>query len=82
MEGCGKPPLLQLVIEETTGRIVGIHPVAPEQEVVDVVREDQLFERHALRPQPLNQIRGLGEVHVAIIIAVDQQHWRLPFIHR
>ena len=35
-----------------------------------------------LLPQTLNQIGGLGERHVAVIVAMDEEHRRLPSRHR
>jgi hypothetical protein len=41
---------LQRPIEELGSRGVGPQPVPPQQKSVDLIRQDQLFERHVLRP--------------------------------
>jgi hypothetical protein len=49
-----------------------------QQEVVNLVRVDDLLKGHALGPQALHQVDGLAELDVAIIIAMNQQHRRPP----
>src|SRR5690348_8841836 len=48
---------------------------------MDFVRDDELFEGDMLGAQALHEIDCLAERHVAIVVAVDQQHRRFPGVH-
>ena len=65
-------------VKEFGGRPVRAHPIAPTEQIVNLVRHDQFFECNVLRAQLFDQISGLLEGHVAIVIAVDQQHRGAP----
>jgi hypothetical protein len=42
---------------------------------VDFVWENQFLDVDLLHPQALQQVRGLREVDVAIIVSMNQQNW-------
>src|SRR5215469_9226382 len=68
----------QDAVEEFLALVVGVDPVAPEQEVVDFVGIDDLLEGHALGFETLGEIDGLAELNVAVVVALDQEHGRAP----
>ena len=65
---------LQILIEKLRRSFVSTKPVPVEQEVVDLVRENQLFEVDALLAQRFRQHYGLGKGHVPVVIAMNQQY--------
>lgn len=44
-----------------------------EQKVVNFVGENELFDVHAARPQAGDQVHGLREIHVAIVVAMNEK---------
>src|SRR5262249_3959311 len=71
----------QLPVEEIRRSLVAAHPVLPQQEVMDLIRNHNLLKLHALPAQALDQVDCLLEGHVAIVVAMDEQHRRLPVIN-
>src|SRR5216683_3051722 len=71
----------QLPSEELRRRVVGREPVRVGQKIMDLVRENELLEGYALAPQGLGELDRLAELHVAVVVAVDQQHRRAPILH-
>ena len=69
---------LQRAIKELLGRSVGPYPVSPNQETMNLVRNNQLLKGDMLLAWPLRQVNRLAERYVAIIVAVDEKHWRFP----
>src|ERR1051326_4610315 len=67
---------IELPAKKLRRRPVPSYPILPKQKIVDLVRKNKLLELHVLPAQPLNQVGGLPEGHIAVIIAVDQQHRR------
>jgi hypothetical protein len=45
-----------------------------QQKLVNLVGKDELFEGHKVFAQRLDELNGLAEGDVAIVIALDQQH--------
>src|SRR5579872_7236609 len=74
--------VFQLAIEEVGAERVGGDPVAPEQEAVDFVGEDVLLEGRALSAKSCGEADGVGELHVAVVVALDQQDGRTPGLYR
>src|SRR5581483_12502712 len=60
---------------------IGADPAAPHQETVDFVRDNQLFEGSVLGSQALDQVDGLREGNIAVVIAVNQEHRGFPGAH-
>src|SRR3954471_10395270 len=71
-----------MAIEEVGGGVISGQPVAIQKKIVDIVGENQLFERYAARAQPGDEIDGLREIDIAIVVAVDEEHGRLPGVDR
>src|SRR5438270_10273769 len=65
----------QLSVEELGSCLIRLYPRPPQQEVVDLVGENDLLDPHILPAQALNQVRGLGKRNVAVIVAMDEEHW-------
>src|SRR6476660_2375168 len=71
--------LLQFAVEEIGCGPVSREPIAIEQEVVDFVREDELLDLDvAFCAEAGDQVDGLREVYVAVVVAVNEQNRRLP----
>jgi hypothetical protein len=51
-----------------------------QQEVVHLVRAADLFELDLLRPQSLDEVDGLAEVHVPIVVVMDQKPVGTPIL--
>ena len=47
-------------------------PILVTQKIVNFIRKDQLFEVNTVRAQPTNEVHGLRELDVPIIIAMYQ----------
>ncbi len=50
-----------------------LQPTPPEQEIVNVVGDDEFFDRHSLFPEALLQIDSLVKIDIAIIVRVDEK---------
>jgi hypothetical protein len=53
-----------------------------EQEAVHLVGEDELLDVHAALSQLLDELDGLGEGDVPVVVPVDQEHGRAPRVER
>ena len=62
----------QSAVEEFGGGAVGAEPIAPAEQVVNFVGDNQLFERDVLGTQFFYQIGGLLERHVAIVVVLQK----------
>src|SRR5206468_11169507 len=69
-------------IEESRRRTVSRHPRRMPEKTMNLVRQNQLLEWHALRSQSAREINRLMEPHVPIVVPLDEQHRRLPRLHR
>src|SRR5579864_928066 len=74
--------LFQMAVEEIGGSAIAGKPVAIQQEIVNVVGENKLLDGDAAGAQPGDEVDGLREVDVTVVVAVDEKHWRLPGVHR
>ena len=45
---------------------------------MDFVGEDELFDVHAAGAKARHEVHGLRKNDVAIVVAVDEEHWRFP----
>src|ERR687884_1378615 len=72
----------QAPVEEIRRGVISAQPVGVAQEIVHLVGKDQLLELDVALAQPAHQLDGLIEGDVAVVVAVDQQHGRFPFLHR
>src|SRR5215216_363483 len=65
-------------IEESNYCRVDFHEIRMAHEMMRVIGDHQLFIRNARLLQPLHKVGCLTETHVAIVVAVNQKHRRLP----
>src|SRR5260221_11849247 len=75
------PGRLEMAVEEIAGGVIRREPISVQQEIVHVVRENELLDLHALFAEAGNKIDGLREVDIAIVVTVDEQGGRLPGVH-
>src|SRR5919201_2494226 len=52
-----------------------------QQEIMDLVGEYQLFEGDVALSERLDQLHRLVEIHIAVVVSVDEQDRRSPGIH-
>lgn len=67
--------LLEFPGKEAGRRFISFHPMAVQKKVVNLVREDQLFERDISLPERLGEDDCLRKVDVAVVIAMNQKNW-------
>ena len=53
-----------------------------QQKIVNFVRKNKLFDMYSAFTQSRNKVHRLRKINIAIIIPVDEQHRRLPALHR
>ncbi len=63
---------LQAAVEKVCGCAIGREPVAMQQEVVYFVGKDKLLEFDAALAQPRHKIHRLREVHVPVVVPVNE----------
>src|SRR6266567_786177 len=68
--GCGIRSA-QLARKKVGAGVVGADPIAAQQEVVDFVGKDKFLEFNLLTTESFDELDGLGERHVAVVVAVD-----------
>src|SRR5437867_2608929 len=61
--------------EKLRRRLVRLDPRTMQQEVVHLVRKDEQLDVDPPLPQLLGEMNGLVERDVAIVVALNQQHW-------
>src|SRR5580704_8542064 len=65
--------LLQIPIEKVRLSLVSAHPIPMQQQVMNLIRENELLDRHStLRPQSRDQVHRLRKVDIPIVIAVNE----------
>ena len=62
---------LEVSVKEIRRRMIGAQPVGMREEIVDLVRKDQLLKLYTLLSQCLHQVNRFAEGHIAIIITVN-----------
>ena len=68
-------------MKEIDRRVIAAQPGGMPQETVDLVGQDELLEIHALLAERIRHRDRLAEIHIAIVVAVNQQHRRAPRTH-
>lgn len=61
-------------LEKMCSCVVRLQPTAMKEKIMDIIREDQLFEVDATLSQQTHEIDGLTEVDVAIVVAVNEKY--------
>src|ERR1700738_3512868 len=70
--------LCEMAVKEVAGGTITCEPIAMQQKIVHVIWENELLDDYAASAQAGDKINRLREVDVAIVIAVDEKHRRLP----
>src|SRR6266513_5331102 len=73
---------LEMPIEEIAGRVIRRQPIFVQQKIVHVIRKNELLDLYALLAEARHQIYCLREIHIAVVIPVNEEDRRLPRIHR
>src|SRR6266436_4910536 len=76
----GRFASVESAVEEIGGGVIGGQPVFVQKEVVDFVREDKLFDFDVVGAEASDEIDGLREVNVAIVVAMNEEHGRFPSV--
>src|SRR5580700_7954766 len=71
----------QFGLEKVGGGVVGAQPTLVTQKAMYFVGKDELLVVDSLPVQRLDQPHGLREGHVAVVVAMNQQHGRSPRRH-
>src|ERR1700676_2812513 len=77
----GGRAIFQLAVEEVALGVIAGQPGAMEKEIVDFVGEDELFDVYAAGAEAGDEVDGLREIDVAVVVAVDEENWRLPGVY-
>src|SRR5881396_383587 len=62
--------------------MISPQPILVSQEVMNIVREYQLFKFDPSLAKLPHKLDRLIELYVSIIVPMNQQHRRFPFVHR
>src|SRR5882724_13325533 len=74
----GRFAAVEFAVEEIGGGVISREPVFMQKEVVDFVGENELFDFDVAGAETRDEIDGLREVNVAIVVAVNEEHGRFP----
>jgi hypothetical protein len=69
---------LKVFLEEARHGVDRRSPVLPKERIVDVIRQDQLFDEDTLFLQAAFQVDGLAKLNNPIIITMNEQNRRFP----
>src|SRR5437870_4054232 len=72
---------LETTVEEIARCVISGQPIFVQQKIVNVVGKNELFDLDAFLAEARDEIDGLGEINVAVVVAVNEQDGRLPGIH-
>ena len=72
---------MEVAIEEVAGSVVRPQPAPVQEKIVDFIGEDELFDLDAVFAKACDKVDGLREIDVAVIVAMDEKHGRLPGVH-
>src|SRR5512140_3877302 len=62
-------------LKELRRRGVNAQPGAIQEEVVDLIRDDDLFDVHVpFCPEALRELDGFIDAAVAVVVSMDEQH--------
>ncbi len=62
---------LEVPVKKIRRRMIGAQPISMREEIVDLVRKDQLLKLYPLLSQCLYQVHRFAEGHIAIVITVN-----------
>jgi len=73
--------LVEVASEEVGSSAVCLQPSLEHKKVVDLVWENQDFDRHFSLAQALHEVNRLTKGYIAVIVALNQEHRRLPELY-
>src|SRR5438477_9448748 len=76
----GRFATVEFAVEEIGGGVISREPVFVQKEVVDFIREDELFDFDVAGAEARDEIDGLREVNVAVVVAVNEERGRFPSV--
>jgi len=76
----GRFAAVEFSVEEIGGGVISREPVFVQKEVVDFIREDELFDFDVAGAETRDEIDRLREINVAIVIAVNEERGRFPSV--
>src|SRR6266403_5166281 len=68
-------------IKKIAGRMIRLEPRTMQQKIVNLVRENKLFDVHVALAKARGEVHGLREVHIAIVVAMNKEHRRFPGVN-
>src|SRR6266478_6571791 len=60
-------------IKKIAGRMIRLEPRTMQQKIVNLVRENKLFDVHVALAKARGEVHGLREVHITIIVAMNKE---------
>jgi hypothetical protein len=70
----GRFSAVEFAIEEVGCCPIGGEPIFVQKEVVNFVGEDELFEFDASSTESRDEVHGLREIDVSVIVAVNEKN--------
>jgi len=70
-----------MTVEEIACGVIGRNPIPVQQKIMHVIRKNELFDLHVSFSEPSHEVHCLGEVNVAIVVAMNEKHGRFPGVH-
>ena len=67
-----------MLVEKFDGGVIGGEPRSMQEEIVNFVGKNELFELDILFAQGFGEIDGFGEGDVAVVVALDEENGRAP----
>src|SRR6266404_249723 len=68
-------------VKKIASCVIRLEPRTMQQKIVDLVRENELFDVHVALAKARGEVHGLREVHIAIVVAMNKKHWRFPGVN-
>src|SRR6266446_2278073 len=68
-------------VKKIAGRVICLEPRTMQQKIVNLVRENKLFDVHVALAKARGEVHGLREVHITIIVAMNKEHRRFPGVN-
>ncbi len=60
-------------VEEVRTQPVSLHPGPVQEKLVNFVRKDMFLKGHSLRAQSRCEPDGVGELHIPVVVSLDEQ---------
>src|SRR5215471_3329719 len=77
---CRRFTAAKFSIKKVRSRVIGGEPIFVQKKIVNFVGKDKLFDFYVLRAETRDEVDGLREVDVTIIVAMYEENGRFPSI--